>query len=379
LLLDSGNFSDAPSPMGDIKTRALLEGMQRIGYHVVNIGERDVRMGYDSFVNRTKDSTLPFISANLVRQDTGERIWPGHAVVELATPDGGKQFKIGVIGVARLNAMFMKPGPDGSNMILASPVESVKREMAELKQKNVDIVVLLTALHKNDARKICDAVSGIDFVVGAYGGAYTIEPERFGDTWVAYSGNQGKRLGETRVFFDSDGEIFGSQTYMHFLTKVYPDNQEMLDFVGSVLSEKESAAVTPPAATNDGLLGGDYIGSLACKACHEKSHAGWRASGHASALASLREKGKVADEGCISCHATAVGEVGGYVSLARTPGLAGVGCESCHGPGKLHREYPQRQFGMDIVLATCTECHDAANSPKFDYYAYLEMIKHKDR
>lgn len=355
--------------------------MQRIGYHVVNVGERDVRNGYASFVNLTKDSSLPFISANLVRQDNGEKIWPGHAVVDLASPSGDKTFKIGVIGVARLNAMFMKPGPEGTNMVLASPLESVQREMAELEKKNVDLVVLLAALHKNDARKICETVSGIDYVVGAYGGVYTIEPETVGDTWVTYSGNQGKRLGETRVFFNDDGTVFESQTFMHFLTKVYPNNQELLEYVNSVLGDlldKKGAVATPPAAVDEGLPSGPYIGSTACKTCHEKSHAHWSGSGHATALASLQQKGKGENQGCITCHATAVGKTGGFVSLAQTPGLAGVGCESCHGPGDVHRKYPRRQFGMNITLTTCTECHDAANSPEFDYYTYLAMIKHED-
>ena len=39
LLADAGNFSDNPTAAGDAKTRALLEGMTRLGYQVANVGE----------------------------------------------------------------------------------------------------------------------------------------------------------------------------------------------------------------------------------------------------------------------------------------------------------------------------------------------------
>jgi hypothetical protein len=45
LLLDAGNFSDNPTASGDLKTRGLLNAMERLGYQVVNVGERDIRMG----------------------------------------------------------------------------------------------------------------------------------------------------------------------------------------------------------------------------------------------------------------------------------------------------------------------------------------------
>ena len=45
LLVDSGNFSDNPTPQGDAKTRALVEAMGKIGYAAANVGERDVKLG----------------------------------------------------------------------------------------------------------------------------------------------------------------------------------------------------------------------------------------------------------------------------------------------------------------------------------------------
>ena len=199
-MLDSGNFTGKTDRFGTLKNRALLQGMERLGYAVVNLGERDLKLGYDEFIRQAEGSKLPFISANLVRQDTGEPVFPTHTTVAASSPDGKHSARVGVIGVMRPNPMFMRAGPEQSNMVLIDPVEPTRRAVAALKDEGVDYVVLLAALNKNEAGRIVGEVPGIDFVVGAYGGIWTNQAEQRGETWILYSGNQGKRLGATRIF-----------------------------------------------------------------------------------------------------------------------------------------------------------------------------------
>ena len=111
VLLDSGNFSDNPTPDGDKKTKALLKAMEQLGYSVVNFGERDIRMGYDELIERTKDSKLKFISANIVRQDTQEAIFEPHAVVEVRGANK-KKIRIGVIISSFMNIFMAIPAKD---------------------------------------------------------------------------------------------------------------------------------------------------------------------------------------------------------------------------------------------------------------------------
>src|SRR5262245_27060868 len=46
VLLDAGNFSDSPTSDGEAKTRALVEGMNRLGYAAANVGERELTAGF---------------------------------------------------------------------------------------------------------------------------------------------------------------------------------------------------------------------------------------------------------------------------------------------------------------------------------------------
>lgn len=245
LLVDSGNFSDLPTAQGDLKTQALIEAMGTLGYHAANVGERDLKTGYADFAKRTAGAKFPFLSSNIVREDTGKPVFQPHHVVELER--NGKTIKIGLIGVARHNQVFLKAGPDDSNMIIAPAAERVAAEVAALKAKGVDLIVLLAALHKQDASEILEANPEIRFVVGAYGGVFTTREEKAGEGWLLYSGNQGKRLGETRVYLDKGKSLERQLTTMHFLTRLYPADQEMLDYVNAVPIDDNSRTVPASA------------------------------------------------------------------------------------------------------------------------------------
>ena len=233
--------------------------MERLGYRVVNVGERDIRMGYPEFARRTATSKLEFISANIVDRKSGEPIFPPHAVVEARSPDGKASVRVGVTGVMRYNPVFLKAGRDGGNMVIQHPLEAVKREVAALKKKKVDTIVLLAALHKNDAIALAQEVPGIEFVMGSYGGLVNPAEQQASGTTMMYVGNRGQRIGETRVFFGEgkQREIVSTKSTLHVLTRHYPPDHEMLQFVNALPREAPeraapaagSAAAAPAAGT----------------------------------------------------------------------------------------------------------------------------------
>jgi hypothetical protein len=350
--------------------------MGMLGCAVANVGERDVKLGYDEFASRIEGSKIAFVSANLLKRETGESVFPSHAVVPAVSADGKKELAIGVIGVSRHNPRFLRAGPGESNMVLAPPAEPVRRAVEELKKKKVDAIVLLAALNKSDASKIATEVPGIDFVVGAYGGIFTTAEEKAGETYLLYSGNQGKRFGSTRVFMKG-GSVDRQETRMHFLTRSYPANEEILAFVNSVprdgrkgLTESTRSGARPATHRNPPPPTGPYVGSEACASCHEAENLQWSETAHARSFETLHKEQKSTEAGCLTCHV-----VSGFKSPQATPELAHVGCESCHGPGKSHLANERKPYGL-VEIETCTGCHDLENSPNFDYYSYLERVSH---
>jgi 2',3'-cyclic-nucleotide 2'-phosphodiesterase (5'-nucleotidase family) len=171
-------------------------------------------------------------------------------VIEAASPDGKSKLRVGVIGMLRYNPMFVRPMPGGGSMTIAHPGDRVPREVEALRAKQVDLVVVLAALHKDDAKRLAEAVPGIDFILGAYGGMVSAAAEKVGTTSIIYCGNQGQRVGETRVLLDKDGKVASDTTRMHHLTALYPTDPAMLEYVNSLELPKPAApaAETLPGA-----------------------------------------------------------------------------------------------------------------------------------
>jgi peroxiredoxin len=135
----------------------------------------------------------------------------------------------------------------------------------------------------------------------------------------------------------------------------------------------------------------DYVGSDACKSCHEKEYATWAASPHAHAMAALEKKGETRNDKCQACHVTAFGLPGGFpkgAPPADHADLARVGCEDCHGPGGKHVGADAPRVGTIVslgdkcdscvILQICGRCHDQANDPGFEFSVKekIEAQKH---
>jgi len=373
-LLDSGNFADNPTPQGMLQTKALLDGMERLGYAAVNVGERDVQRGHAAFLDLVGTRTFPFVSANIVHGDTKAPVFSPSVVVEADAAGDARRMRIGVIGAVRFNPTFRRPGPDGGEMVIVAPREVVAREVEKLRAAKVDLVVLLAALPREDARRLVQDVPGVDFVVGSYGGDYTTTKERQGNTWILYSGNQGKRVGETRVYLR--GAAIEQDTKLHMLTSTYPSDESMLEFVNSIPRVAPEPLPTVGRVHRTPAAGGPYLGSQTCEGCHGSEAADWAASAHATALETLEAKGSGADPACVRCHVTGHGRSGGFETRAASPTLGGVGCEACHGPGRAHVERTSAPYG-EVSVGACTACHDRTNSPKFDVYSYMARVNHR--
>jgi hypothetical protein len=355
--------------------------MKRIGYSVVNVGERDIRLGWERFAARTQDSELAFISSNIVDKQTREQLFPPYDIVEVESPDGSRSKRIGVVGVVRFNPIFSKPGPSGAPMAIVHPVEPVRDAVAQLLAENVDMIVLLAAMHQADAGRLAREVPGIDFILGSYGGLFTDQPEKHGETVMIYAGNQGKRLGVARVFRGPTGDVSDVQSRLHMMNSRYPSEERMLEFVDQANGRADQAEAAsgiraakpvPAIATV-----GRYTGNQVCASCHAEAFNHWTATSHAHALDTLDKDPKGAASECQSCHVTGHGEKGGFTGRETSPQFASVGCETCHGPGTQHAKVPTRGYGR-VSVSSCVGCHTREHSPKFDYYTYLGKVRHQE-
>lgn len=116
-----------------------------------------------------------------------------------------------------------------------------------------------------------------------------------------------------------------------------------------------------------------YVGSEACKGCHESEYNNFVT--YAKKSSSYRsierlQKGLTEEEirGCYFCHTTGYGKPGGFISLEKTPHLKNAGCEVCHGPGEFHvKTRSPKDIKRKMKIQECEVCHTSERVRSFRY------------
>jgi 2',3'-cyclic-nucleotide 2'-phosphodiesterase (5'-nucleotidase family) len=183
---------------------------------------------------------MDFVSTNIVKQGTKEPVFAPYSLFEVKGTSG-KPVRVGVFGIIRYSPVWQKAGPSGENLAVASPVEMIKTYLPEVRKKS-DVVVLLASISKDDAHDLAKELPDLDLVVGAYGGIYSTVEENEGRVRIIYVGNQGKRIGESRVAVDASRRVADIVSYLHFLTARYPEDKAMAGVVAAV-----NARIAKPA------------------------------------------------------------------------------------------------------------------------------------
>lgn len=146
-----------------------------------------------------------------------------------------------------------------------------------------------------------------------------------------------------------------------------------------------------------------YVGVSRCRPCHLPQTKSWEPTKMSKAFELLKpgvatdvkrahkldpDKDYTSDPNCVSCHVTGYGQPGGFVSLEKTPNLAGVQCEVCHGPGAGYLKpelmsFQNKEYKRSAVVAagmvvpsaeTCAQCHNK-KSPFYKPFDFQARVK----
>ena len=180
LLVNVGDFSLAPDPLGELKSDILAKAMAAMKYDAVVPGERDLAMG-NQFIE-SLSGRLPLLSCNL--EFEGEEV----GIPSLIVDRGG--LKIGLIGVTLPTGDgMMAPG-----WVMADPDERVEKLTMELKDK-VDLLVGLFHVGFDEGRKLAEKYQNLDVVILGHGGTRIYDPILVGGTVVLKGETHGRSLG----------------------------------------------------------------------------------------------------------------------------------------------------------------------------------------
>ncbi len=204
------------------------------------------------------------------------------------------------------------------------------------------------------------------------------ETEKVGDVLLAYCNSKGKTLGALML---TDTEVDIQQIALTEHVSDDPDVRKLLDdFYHQVATDGQLQTISHRLFSSEPFEQDDknsYIGSQACRECHQKEFTQWSHSSHATAFNTLRTVGREYYPECITCHVTGSGYESGYqIGNPDREHLVDVGCETCHGPGKQHVYTPLKEnIRGQVPEKVCMECHTPEHSPGFDQLIQQVMLE----
>ena len=140
LTLDGGNFFQG-HPLGIVDSgKTMINWMNKIKYDAMVPGNTDFIYGYKNLVSLSKLAHFPFVASNIFYNNNDKHVFDPYTITTI------NGVKVGIIGVVSsdMNDIVLKKNIEG--IYFTSEIDAVNKYSKELKEKNVDIVIVLSSL-----------------------------------------------------------------------------------------------------------------------------------------------------------------------------------------------------------------------------------------
>ena len=201
VLVDAGDFTQGTTYVSDSKGATAVEMMNAAGYDVATLGNHEFDFGYAQIMENLSAAEFKAICANVILDETGASILPGHTIVETASG-----LKIGFFGIetpetaTKVNpAMISEIGFATFDALYAC----AQAEVDALREEGADLVVALTHLGVDEESK-ANGNRSIDLLARVTGVDFTIDGHSH---TVMTAGENGEAIQSTGTKFANIGVI----------------------------------------------------------------------------------------------------------------------------------------------------------------------------
>ncbi|MEM8579362.1 MAG: 5'-nucleotidase C-terminal domain-containing protein, partial [Pseudomonadota bacterium] len=232
------------------------EFMTKLDYDAFAVGNHEFNRGPEGLAEFADAVDFPILSANI--DVSQSNVLAGKIQKSVVLERGGE--RIGIIGaLAEDTPETSSPGP---TVVFSSAVDAVQAEVDALTADGVNKIILLTHLGLPADRRLAEAVTGADLIIGGHSHTLLSNDGEGADTYptdtpipIVQAYAYGKYLGKLEVTFDDAGEvtaISGDPILLDASVAEDPDTVARMDELAEPLNELRSQVVSDAAEAIEG-------------------------------------------------------------------------------------------------------------------------------
>ena len=291
------------------QAKGLVEAYNLMGVSAATIGDTDLALGLDTFIELKKLAKFPFLAANVIRKNTNQLFLPASTVIE----NQGR--KIGVFGLVHPSLKLT------DELRIEDPIAAAKREIDLLKKQGAEMIVALTQQGYDNDKVLAEQVAGIDLIVGGNSQSFLQSPDFVNKTNIVQLSSQGQILGAVKYRWEKDAAVFVEQDVRELdsnydVVSVGIENPiKNLIAVTNIRIGEANRKLDEELALTHKAQNSKYQTFLSCRECHGKQAKFQEGRPHAAAFLTLVAKQKEKNMDCLKCHSIGLGEKQGFSGL----------------------------------------------------------------
>ncbi|WP_218061015.1 bifunctional UDP-sugar hydrolase/5'-nucleotidase, partial [Bacillus sp. FJAT-26390] len=219
ILLDAGDVFSGTLFFNKYLGQADLAFMNKIGYDAMVFGNHEFDKGPSVLADFVKNAKFPFVSSNIdfskepalsgyvSEQEKGKPALNGKIYDAVILDKDGQ--KIGIFGLTTEDTKFL--ASPGENIVFENYIAKADETVKMLQKEGINKIVALTHLGHEFDKKLAEAVTGIDVIVGGHSHTKVDAPVVYHaaeePTLVVQAEQYGNYLGRLDLDFDGSGVL----------------------------------------------------------------------------------------------------------------------------------------------------------------------------
>ena len=241
LLFDGGDTFHGTKPIVDSKGQAMIPILNKMSFDAMT-SHWEFAYGPQQLKQLTSQLTYPNLACNIYMPN-GKLFTQPLKIFEI------EHLKIGVIGVAAFIVDKVMPRSFAQNLRFTNGIKEVVNEKENLKQKGVDLVILLSHNGLPQDFELLKQVDGIDICLSAHTHNRIYSVLETNGALVIQCGCHGSFMGQMTLNIE-EGRIASHQYKLHTINSKIAENKEMKELVDSVLMNNKDIYTNIVGKTN---------------------------------------------------------------------------------------------------------------------------------